>query len=99
MDNEPSGPVPPELRVVMDMEIQLQEPVSYADQQKLESQLLAVPGVESLNFLENGLAIRYDPETVTRASLCGSITQAGFRVSDVESASSSPTVEPPSDNR
>jgi hypothetical protein len=87
--------VPPELRVLMDAEIQLKGLISNAEQPKLEKQLLALPGVESLNFTESGVSIRYDPEKLTRAKLCDLIAQAGFPISEVGSAPASPPIEPP----
>lgn len=94
MADEPSDPIPPELQVLMDTEIHLREMKTYAEQQSLEIALKDIPGVESLSILEGGLAIRYDPERVTRAQFCEVISRAGFQISEAESASAAPMIEP-----
>ena len=97
MAEEPSKPLPDELRVVMDVEIHLQNRGLAADQPKLQSQLLALSGVESVNFTEQSVSIRYDPEEVTRSQLCAAITNAGFQVAASEGASATPAIEPTDD--
>jgi hypothetical protein len=82
------------LQVFVDIEIVVEGLKTPADQQKLEGALAALPGIKSLNFVEKRIAIRYDPETVTKAKLCALIAEAGFQVTDVESASVSPSVYP-----
>ena len=98
MDNESRELIPPELQVSVDIEILVEGLKSPVDQQKIECALAALPGLESLTFLESRIAIRYDPETVTKAKLCELIAEAGFQFSDVQSASVSPTVESRGDN-
>ena len=70
----------------MDTEIQLETVCSAAAQPKVESRLLALPGVESVSFVEGRVAIRYFPENVTRARLCEAVTQEGFRIADSKTA-------------
>ncbi len=94
MENDPVDPVPPELQVWVDAEIALEGRISPADHQTIESAFGKLPGVASLTFVDNRVAIRYDPERITLAQFRGLIAQAGFRVSDVESGASSPAVEP-----
>ena len=77
----------------MDIEFHVEGLESPADQQILEGTLASLPGIESLTFMVSRIAIRYDPETVTKAKLCELIAVAGFQFSDVQSASVSPTVD------
>ena len=95
MANDSSDAAPPELRVLMDADIQFAQPVATAGQPKLESHLLALPGVESVNFAENRLGIRYDAEKINRAKLCDEIVRAGFKVAEAGSAPTSPSIEAP----
>ena len=98
MDNESVDLIPPELRVSVDTEILVEGLKSPADQQRVQSALAALPGVESLTMVEKRFAIRYDPERVTKTRLCELITQAGFQVSEVKSASASPSIDAPADD-
>ena len=91
-----SDEIPPELQVVVDTEILLEGVKSPVDHQKLETALAAAQGIESVSFLENKLAIRYDPERVTKARMEELIREAGFQISNVESASASPSIDPQS---
>jgi len=95
MDNGASDPVPVELQVWMDTEIQIEGLAAPGDQPKLEQQLLALPGVDSVSIARNKVAIRYNPEKITKARLGESIMQAGFRVADAASAPASPPIQPP----
>ena len=98
MDNESADRIPPELQVSVDTEILVEGLKSPADQQRLQGSLAALPGVESLTFAERRFAIRYDPERVTKTRLCELITQAGFQVAEVKSASASPSIDSTGDN-
>jgi hypothetical protein len=98
MDNESVELIPPELRVSVDTEIRVEGLKSPADQQRLQSALAALPGVESLVMVERRFAIRYDPERVTKTNLCCVVTQSGFEVSEVTSASASPSIDAPGDD-
>jgi hypothetical protein len=99
MDDQPSDPIPQELRVLLDAEFVVDGLRSDADQPKLESALSGVPGIEALSFLEGKLAIRYDAERVTEAQLREKIRQAGFQITGSEAAPASPRVESPDENR
>jgi len=95
MGDESSASIPPELRVLLDVEMTVEGLNSSADQQKLHAALVDVPGVESVSFSENKIALQYDPETVTKAHLTGLIGAAGFTVSGSESAPPAPSVDDP----
>jgi hypothetical protein len=94
MATSSSDPIPPELRVSMDMEFDLVGPISSADQPRLQTALTDLQGVETVAFREGaGIAIRYDPEKVTRAELLTVVGQNGFQVSGTESAPAAPPIE------
>ena len=86
MDDPSSNSIPAELRVSLDVTITVDGLRSDADQPKLESALTGTPGIETLDFLEGALTIRYDPQRVTEAQLREKIRRAGFQVaqSDAE---------------
>lgn len=90
MENEPPADVPRELQVWVDTEIQIEGRNSPAEHQKIESALRDLPGIGSINFLADGIAIRHDPEHTTAARLRGIIVQAGFRIAKIKTASSDP---------
>lgn len=94
MDDKPSHPIPPELKAIMDVEISIDGLESPAEQQRLRSLLENLPGIESVSFLERKIAIRYDAELTISARLCEVMVQAGFKLSDVETASTIPTIDP-----
>jgi hypothetical protein len=91
-----SDSTPPELRVTMDMEFELTGPVSTADHPRLHAALIDLPGVETIDFLEDGgIAVRYDPEKVTRDGILTVVGQSGFQVRGSESAPPAPVIESP----
>ena len=85
-----SSPIPPELQVLLDLELTIQGLSSAVTQQRLEAALADISGMESLSFLEGKLAIRYDPESVTKAHIFERIGAAGFHIDAAESAPPSP---------
>jgi len=87
-----SSPIPPELQVALDLELTIQGLSSAVAQQQLEAALADIAGLESLSFFEGKLAIRYDPERVTRARIFEQISAAGFQIAAAESAPPSPPV-------
>ena len=93
MENERHDEIPPELQVWVDTEISLEGRSSPQDHQKIQSALENVPGVESLSFVLDRVALRYDPERVTGSQLRDLIEKAGFRVSEVETAPSDPVAD------
>ena len=90
MENPSPDSIPPELQVWVDTEMSFEGSDSPAEHQKIQSLLGRLPGVGSLSFVGDRVAIRYDPEKVTGAQLREQLAQAGFKVSEVHSASSDP---------
>jgi hypothetical protein len=98
MEDKSSHSVPPELRVRLDAEITVDGLRSDADQPVLESELADVRGVESLEFREGKVSIRYDAERVTEKQLREKVRQAGFQVEDSKVAPATPPVEAADEN-
>lgn len=94
MDAQNTPSVPPELQVLLDADIHL-ENLTAASQSALQSALAAMPGIESITFFEQTLSIRYDPEKITKVEWCATITQAGLRISAVDSAPPMPPIDDP----
>jgi len=93
MGDDSSDSIPPELKVVMDLEVTIKGMAAATDQQKLQSVLADVPGVEVVSFWEDKVSIRYCPETVTRHRLHELIVAAGFSIGDEDSAQLTPSVD------
>jgi hypothetical protein len=93
MGDEPSASIPPELRVLLDLELTVADANSPADHQKLQAALVDVPGVNSVSFPEGKIAIQYDPQKITKARLTELIGSAGFSVSGSDSAPPVPPVD------
>ncbi|MDR3402354.1 MAG: heavy-metal-associated domain-containing protein [Chthoniobacter sp.] len=93
MSDESPASVPPELQVEVDLELTVDGLRSAVEHQKVEAALVALPGVQSVSCSENTVAIRYDPEKVTKAKLSELIAAAGFSISRTASASPTPTIE------
>ncbi len=80
----------------MDMEFELAGPISSADHPTIHAALNDLPGVETVDFLEGGgIAVRYDPEKVTREGILTVVGQNGFQVRGTESAPAAPVIEAP----
>lgn len=94
MNEESSPSLPGALQPVMDTVIELKDLRADADQPKLQTALASLAGVESVDFGEHSVTVRYDPEKVNKAKLCEAITRAGFHVAAAESAPASPPIEP-----
>jgi hypothetical protein len=92
MFDPPSSQIPPELQVLLDLELTIQGLSSAVAQQRIEAALAGISGMESLSFFESKLAIRYDPEQVTKARIFERIGIAGFLIDAAESAPPSPPV-------
>jgi hypothetical protein len=90
MENEPPADIPPELQVWVDTEIRIEGRNSPIEHQTIESALKDLPGIASINFLEDGVAIRHDPERTTAARIRAIIGEAGFRISQSKTASYDP---------
>lgn len=93
MGDESSASIPPELRVVLDLELTLEGANTAADHQKLQDTLSGVPGVDSVSFSEGKVAIQYEPEEVTKARLSELLAGAGFRISGADCATPAPSVD------
>jgi hypothetical protein len=93
MGDDSSDSIPPELKVLMDLEITIKGMAAATDHQKLQSVLVDVPGVESVSFWEDTVGIRYCPETVTQHRLHELIVAAGFSIGDEDSARPTPSVD------
>ena len=93
--NDPAPhPIPPELQAHMDLEAQLKAAPDVALEQKVQQTVATLPGVEAVNFFQDRIAIRYDPESVSRAKLCDLLANAGCALAEVDNESSSPALEP-----
>jgi hypothetical protein len=90
MENPSPDSVPPELQVWVDTELTFEGTGAPAEHQKIESALGHLPGVASLTFVKERVAIRHDPLRITGAELRERMAQAGFKVSEAETASSDP---------
>lgn len=97
MENEPPADIPLELQVWVDTEIRIEGRNSPIEHQTIESALKDLPGIASINFLENGIAIRHDPERTTAARIHAIIGQAGFRISQSKTASYDPVDDVPTE--
>lgn len=93
MGDDSSDSIPPELKVLMDLEVTIKGMVAATDHQKLQSVLADVAGVEMLSFWEDRVSIRYCPETVTRHRLHELIVAAGFSIGGEDSAQPMPSVD------
>jgi len=93
MSDPSSSAVPPELQVILDMELTIEGLNSPVDHQKLEAALIDLSGVESVSFSEDKVSIRYHPQKVTKARLSELIVAAGFSIAAADSASPSPSVD------
>ena len=85
--------IPPELRVVMDLEITIQNLSSVSDHQRLQDALTAVAGVECVYVWENKVGVRYDPERVSRHQLHEIVVREGFVIGGEDSAPPAPSVD------
>jgi len=61
-----------------------------ADEQKLNSILSGLDGIENLRISSGKVAVEYDPLRITKAQLSEAIGNAGFPVEEVESGLASP---------
>lgn len=93
MVDDSSPPIPHELQVWVDTEISVAGLDAPPVQQRVQSLLAALPGIESVSFIAGKLAIHYDPELTTTAEFCEAIAQAGFDVSEVETAPAAPIID------
>ena len=93
MGDDSSASIPPELRVLMDLEITIKGMVAVTDHQRLQSILSDVPGVESVSLWEDKVGLRYCPETITRHQLHELITAAGFSIGNEDNARPTPSVD------
>jgi len=93
MGDDSSDSIPPELQVLMDVEITIKGLQAATDHQKLQSILADVPGVESVSLWEDKVGIRYSPEIVTRHQLHELITAAGFSIGNEDGARPTPSVD------
>lgn len=94
MGDDSSASIPPELKVLMDLELTIKGMAAATDHAKLQSALAEVPGVEEVSLWEGKVAIRYCPETVSRHQLHELITTAGFTIGNEDSAPPAPSVDP-----
>lgn len=91
--SEPSShPVPPELQVLLDLELTIKSLQSAVEQQRLEEVLAGISGMDSVSFFEDKIAIRYDPQKITQAEIASQIGSAGFAIAAADSAPPSPSV-------
>jgi len=94
MGDDASASIPPELRVLLDLQVTVKDLASATDHQKLQAALAGVSGVESVSLWEDKVGIRYEPEKVTQHRLHDLITGEGFSIVNEESARPAPTMDP-----
>ena len=94
MGDDSFASIPPELQVLLDLQVTIKGMVAVTDHQKLQAALVGVGGVESVSFWEDKVGIRYNPERVTQHRLHELITAEGFSIANEESARPSPTMGP-----
>jgi copper chaperone CopZ len=92
MPDESSASTPRELQVLLDLDLTIKGLSSAVDQQRLESALVDVPGIDSVRVAENKVTIRYHPQKLTKAKLSESIAAAGFSIAESTSAPPTPPV-------
>jgi hypothetical protein len=95
MGEDTSASIPPELQVLLDLQVTIKGMAAATDHQILQAVLVDVHGVESVSFWEEQVAIRYDPQRVTQHRLHDLITAEGFTISKEESERPAPSVESP----
>jgi hypothetical protein len=93
MADDSSASTPPELQVLLDMEMTVEGLESAGNHQKLQAALVDVPGVESVSFTKDKLAIQYHPQRVTKERLSELIRAAGFSITGSESAPPAPPID------
>lgn len=77
----------------VDTEMTFEGTGSPAEHQRIEAALGHLPGVGSLSFVKDRVAIRHDPEVATSAQFLELMGQAGFNVTEVHTASSDPVAD------
>jgi hypothetical protein len=93
MDTETSASIPPELRAVLDLEFTIQGRNTAVAQQQLADTLAGLPGVASVSFSEDKIAIEYDPQDVCQKRLRELVVNAGFAIAGCDAAPPQPPVE------
>lgn len=93
MGDDSFASIPPELQVLLDLQVTIKGLASATDHQKLQAALAGVSGVESVSLWEDKVGIRYYPETITQHRLHELITAEGFSIVTEESARPSPTMD------
>lgn len=78
---------------MLDLELTVEGLESAVNQQTAQAALVDEPGVESVTFVENKIAIQYDPEKVTQARLTELIRAAGCSISGSDSAPPAPPID------
>ena len=94
MADSSSDSIPPELRVLLDLEVTVKGRNSVVDHQKLQDTLAETAGVLSVAFLEDRIAIQYDAESISKAQLVALIKAAGFTIGEADSEPPMPHVDP-----
>ena len=74
----------------VDAEIFVDGAKSPADEEKLRSALDHIPGITDLTIAHGRVDVRYDPMSVVMKEIAQRIEDAGYRISAVQSAPSSP---------
>lgn len=94
MAASPNTDLPHELLPVVDTELAIEGLETAVDQQKLESAVMQLPGIESVRFVNDKISIRHDVEAVNEKGLREAIERTGYRVREVASDTTQPVVEP-----
>ena len=77
----------------VDAEIFVSDAESPSDEQKLLAALEDVPGIADSKIAHGRIDLHYDPITVTKAEIIKKIEAAGYKVTNVEAAASSPLTD------
>jgi hypothetical protein len=85
--------IPPELQVLLDLQVTIKDLASATDHQKMQAALSGLTGVESVSLWEDKVSIRYDPEKITQHGLHDLIAAEGFFILKEESARTAPTMD------
>lgn len=95
MADDSSASIPPELQVLMDLEVTVKGMNAATDHQKLQTALVGVAGVDAVSFWEDKVEIRYEPECITRHQLHDLIIAEGFTIAAEDSEPPTPSVDLP----
>ncbi len=92
MSDAPSDLPPPELEVLVDLELHVAGERTDADRQKLQAAFTGTRGIHSVDVSGNRALLRYNPEEIREAEMQEVIRRTGFQVAKAEAAPAKPPV-------